>query len=107
MCSSTQRRQTSVLRFSRFRTRPVSEGTVTPMEFKYRNRPSKPAPSAASSVWTTPSKSVNLTRFSDAIAVHAGREYDVARGVHRFDDAQIARILNKQGRRSGLGNPFT
>lgn len=24
-----------------------------------------------------------------------------------FDDAQIARILNKQGRRSGLGNPFT
>ena len=24
-----------------------------------------------------------------------------------FDDAQIARILNRQGRRSGLGNPFT
>ena len=24
-----------------------------------------------------------------------------------FDDAQIARILNKQGRRSGLGKPFT
>lgn len=24
-----------------------------------------------------------------------------------FDDAQIARILNKQGRRSGSGNPFT
>jgi hypothetical protein len=24
-----------------------------------------------------------------------------------FEDAQIARTLNKQGRRSGLGNPFT
>ncbi len=24
-----------------------------------------------------------------------------------FDDAQIARILNKQGRRTGMGNPFT
>ena len=24
-----------------------------------------------------------------------------------FDDAQIARILNKQGRRTGLDNPFT
>jgi excisionase family DNA binding protein len=24
-----------------------------------------------------------------------------------FDDAQIARILNKQGRRTGFGNPFT
>jgi len=27
--------------------------------------------------------------------------------AREFDDAQIARILNKQGRRSGLGNPFT
>jgi DNA invertase Pin-like site-specific DNA recombinase len=27
--------------------------------------------------------------------------------AQHFDDAQIARILNKQGRRSGLGNPFT
>lgn len=27
--------------------------------------------------------------------------------AEEFDDAQIARILNKQGRRSGLGNPFT
>ena len=27
--------------------------------------------------------------------------------AQEFDDAQIARILNKQGRRSGLGNPFT
>jgi excisionase family DNA binding protein len=27
--------------------------------------------------------------------------------ARELDDAQIARILNKQGRRSGLGNPFT
>ena len=27
--------------------------------------------------------------------------------AHEFDDAQIARILNKQGRRSGRGIPFT
>ena len=27
--------------------------------------------------------------------------------AQEFDDAQIARILNKQGRRTGLGNPFT
>ncbi len=27
--------------------------------------------------------------------------------AREFDDAQIARILNKQGRRSGLGNPFS
>jgi excisionase family DNA binding protein len=27
--------------------------------------------------------------------------------AREFDDAQIARVLNKQGRRSGLGNPFT
>ena len=27
--------------------------------------------------------------------------------AREFDDAQIARILNKQGRRSGLGYPFT
>jgi DNA invertase Pin-like site-specific DNA recombinase len=27
--------------------------------------------------------------------------------AEEFDDAQIARILNRQGRRSGLGNPFT
>ena len=27
--------------------------------------------------------------------------------AREFDDAQVARILNKQGRRSGLGNPFT
>jgi hypothetical protein len=27
--------------------------------------------------------------------------------AREFDDAQSARILNKQGRRSGLGNPFT
>jgi hypothetical protein len=30
--------------------------------------------------------------------------YQLAR---EFDDAQIARILNKQGRRCGLGSPFT
>jgi len=27
--------------------------------------------------------------------------------AEQFDDAQIARILNRQGRRTGLGNPFT
>ena len=27
--------------------------------------------------------------------------------ARELDDAQIARVLNKQGRRSGLGNPFT
>lgn len=27
--------------------------------------------------------------------------------AREFDDAQISRILNKQGRRSGMGNPFT
>jgi hypothetical protein len=27
--------------------------------------------------------------------------------AREFDDAQIARILNKQGRRTGFGNPFT
>jgi excisionase family DNA binding protein len=27
--------------------------------------------------------------------------------AREFDDAQIARILNKQGRRTGIGNPFT
>jgi hypothetical protein len=27
--------------------------------------------------------------------------------AEEFDDAQIARILNRQGRKSGLGNPFT
>jgi len=27
--------------------------------------------------------------------------------AEEFDDAQIARILNKQGRKSGIGNPFT
>lgn len=31
----------------------------------------------------------------------------VRRLATEFDDAQIARILNKQGRRTGLGNPFT
>lgn len=31
----------------------------------------------------------------------------VRRLAVEFDDAQIARILNRQGRRSGLGNPFT
>src|SRR5206468_2524244 len=27
--------------------------------------------------------------------------------AREFDDAQIARILNRQGRRTGFGNPFT
>jgi hypothetical protein len=27
--------------------------------------------------------------------------------AEEFDDTQIARILNKQGRKSGVGNPFT
>jgi len=31
----------------------------------------------------------------------------VRRLAPEFDDAQIARILNRQGRRSGFGNPFT
>jgi len=40
---------------------------------------------------TTPQETVELTR----------------KLAEEFDDAQIARILNRQGRRSGLGNPFT
>ncbi|PYS00452.1 MAG: hypothetical protein DMG16_15420 [Acidobacteria bacterium] len=31
----------------------------------------------------------------------------VRRLAQEFDDAQIARILNRQGRRTGRGNPFT
>jgi hypothetical protein len=41
-------------------------------------------------------------------AVTAGDTIDLVRRLAgEFDDTQIARILNKQGRRSGRGNPFT
>jgi hypothetical protein len=52
-----------------------------------RSVPRRPAGSACA----TPGETIDLVR----------------KLAEEFDDTQIARILNKQGRRSGLGNPFT
>lgn len=46
---------------------------------------------AAGAACATPDETVNLVR----------------KLAEEFDDTQIARILNKQGRKSGVGNPFT
>jgi len=51
-----------------------------------------------------------IRRHRHGPAAHATSEETielVRKLALEFDDTQIARILNKQGRRSGIGNPFT
>ncbi len=61
-------------------------------------------------VWkggATTDRFVTRRRAGTAHATSEGTIELVRELAKQFDDAQIARILNKQGRRSGLGNPFT
>jgi DNA invertase Pin-like site-specific DNA recombinase len=59
-------------------------GTVMDRQVARRRRGSRP-------VTATPEETVEMVRLL----------------AKEFDDAQISRVLNKQGRRTGQGNPFT